>query len=1039
MKHIYFHCCSLVFLLLFSSQVWAQKAVLRGTVTDNKNEPIPSVSVKATNTATNTTSSVLTDLDGVYEIGNLESGSYSVVFSFVGYQNTTKNISLSKGQNLELSIQLLEDNQVLGEVVVVGYGTQRKREIVGAVTKVDFKEVTPVVGSSFETGLQGQAAGVNITQNSGAAGAGSVVRIRGLSSIGSGGDPLYVIDGILVSPDYFRSGESFGANNNPLSFINPNDIESISVLKDASATAIYGARAANGVIITTTKRGKSGKPKFNFSTTVGLAKPTNIVQFLDTKDWIALRQEAWENDGGVGRVPLPGGFTHEQALATNTDWIGLVLQDGIKSDYNLSMSQGGKFLSSYVGLSYSNGESFLRNNSFQRISGRANLDFKFSENFSIGVSTSLARGLNRRVAEAWAGGLGTAQSTALPFYPIYIPNAAGQDSIFEDGNKRYYNLYGNPVAQAEYQRPRDIEWRTINNLKLTYKFLKGFEFIASGTYDQATYNNSTHEAAIWTGNRDIAKNYRTMSRNINTYTTLSYDWQLNKRNHFKFLIGQEYAQKGDETTGYEYAGLTDFIYLDPDADDDPAGIDTLVYNDTPQLINRWRYHSFPFARVNYDFDQKWYIQATYRRDASSNFGANKRFAYFPAVGVGYLMSEEPFLRDNKVINFLKLKASVGRTGNSEINTNAQWSTYFTQQSGDQNSYNGQPIQYPIQLGNPDIQWELVTTYDGGVEIGLLNDRITADVSFYQKRTTAAIIKTSVSASSGLNTLDFWQNVGVIDNKGIEASLTTHNIVGKFNWKTRINVAHNKNKVVSVGTATPDALDGGFGDTRAVPGYAINTNYLVTFVRVDPATGRPVYLDKDGNETFEYDVANARRAQKDPNPWLTGSINNSFEYKGFSLDAMFYFSLGGLIYDDAAKRQRAILSDWNTRCDIVDHWDQPGDEAMYPRLTANTLNWGLNGNIWQNNHTLWLEDASFVRLRTLTLAYNFKNKSKFFSNLRLAFVGNNLLTFTEYSGWDPEVARGRSNAQERNVGGSNVTYLVGPQEKSYNLRLSFDFN
>lgn len=1023
MKHLYLLWLFLCVGLLWCNSTMAQKAVISGTVTDENKEPLPGVTVKVENPSVGALTGSTTDLDGNYSIGSLDKGSYVVTYSFVGFQSVVQNISLVQGESRTINISLAEDNKILNEVVVVGYGVQRKRDLVGSISKVESKDITPVVGASFETALQGKAAGVTITQNSGAAGSGSVVRIRGISSISSGGDPLYVVDGIPITQDYFLGKENYGANNNPLNSLNPGDIESVEVLKDAAAAAIYGSRGANGVIIITTKRGKNGKPRFNFSTRLGMSKPTNIVEFLGTEDWIAMAQEGWENDGNVGKVPLPLGISYEQALQTHTNWIDMMIQDGMKQEYNLSMTQGADKLKTYIGLGYSDGESYLVGNSFQRISGRLNLDYTPTEKLQLSLSSSLARGLNRRVAEAWAGGLGTAQSTALPFYPVYN----------SDGT--FFNLYNNPVAQNQLQRLRNLEWRSINNLSVKYNITDRWNINLSGMIDYMDLNQQIHEDALWTTTRDIAKNEQSKIYNWSSFATTNYDVPIKSDKHtLKVLLGLEYQQKTGNGNKVEYAGLSDFIFLNPGNDGQP--IDTI--SKSAYSLEKWRFAS-AFTRINYAFMNKWLFQAVWRRDASSRFGTNKRFGDFPSVGVGYLLSEEPFLKNNKTINFLKLKASFGVTGNADIDWASQWARFTYGQSGDQNLYNGDPIRYQYKIANPNLGWEKVRTIDGGFELGLWNDRLTTDFTYYNKRTYDAIIKTSISASSGLESLDFPLNIGVIENKGIELGLTTRNIVGKFQWTTRLNMAHNKNRVIEVGAATPDALDGGFGDTRAVPGYAANTNYLVVFSHINPETGRPVYLDKDGNETDTYDVAFARKPAKDPNPWLVGGLSNTFQYKGFDLSILFNFSLGGLVYDDAAKRQRAILSDWNMRKDLLDRWREPGDvDAAYPKLTFNTTNWGLTGNIWQNNNTLWLEEASFARLRTLELGYTYKPTKGRFSSIRLALVGTNLLTFTNYTGWDPEVARGRENPQQRNVGGSNVTYLVPPQEKSYNIALTVDF-
>lgn len=1030
-KNYFYYLCFCAFALLFSTALWAQKASITGVITDVNKEPLPGVTVRIENSATNALTGTTTDLDGKYEILGLEKGEYVLTFSYIGYITEIRTANVNQGAIQKLDISLNEDNKLLNEVVVVGYGTQRKRELVGNVAKIEAKDIVPTVGGTFDAALQGKAAGVQVVQNSGAAGAGTVVRIRGIGSVSSGGDPLYVVDGMPITQDYFLNGESNGANNNPLNSINPNDIESIEVLKDAAAAAIYGSRGANGVILITTKRGKgsTGKPQFTFRSAWGLSEPTKVLPLLNAQEWLQILQEAWENDGGVGRAPLPQNLTYEQIEGINTNWYDYVLQTGVKQEYNIGMQQGNQKLRTYIGLGYSDSESFLKNNSFQRVSGRANIDWNPVSRLQVSVSTSLARGLNRRVAEAWAGGLGMAQTSALPIYPVYSGDFAGAPDT-----NAYFNLYGNPVAQSELQRNRVVEWRSLSNLSLTYKFTDRWDLTVAGLYDYMNLGNYTHEQQLWTGTYDIAKGSKKRTYNYLAQAYTNYDVPLNNDKHsLKLMLGTEYQGRNGDALDMEFRDLRGQIYESPEQGE---AFDTTRYELNDRLVDKWIFLS-GFGRINYAFNNKWLVQGVLRYDGSSKFGPNNRFGLFPSIGFGYIMSEEPFLKDSETVNFLKFKASFGLTGNADINWTEQFATFRYTQTG----YNGQPFRYQDHIENPDLRWENVRTFDAGFEVGLWDDRLTLDASYYNRTTLDAILNAALQATTGIENanLSYFVNIGKIRNTGVELGLVTHNIVGAFRWTTRINAAHNKNEVLSVGTATPDALDGGFGDTRAVVGYPVNTNYLVLFSHVDPATGRPVYLDKDGNETFLYDVVNNRQPAGDANPRWVGGITNTFSYKGFSLNCLFNFSAGGKVYDDAAKRQLGVVTDWNMRREVINRWQEPGDISNVPRLTTTMLNWGGNANFWQNNHSLWLEDASFLRLRTLELSYQVPLKSnKAVRGLRIVLSGTNLLTWTNYTGWDPEVTRGRENAQQRNIGGTNVTYLVAPQEKTYNLGLTLEF-
>ncbi len=1012
--------------IMLCLQAFAQGTV-KGKVIDQDNFEV----IGGTVLIEGTERGAATDMNGEFTILNVPAGTHTVVVSYIGYEDARKQVTVGEGGTATIDFKLGENTELLNEVVVVGYGTQRKRDVVGSISKVESKELLDVVGGSFENVLQGKVAGAQITQSSGIAGAGSMVRLRGVSTISSGGEPLYVVDGIPITQDNFLTGSSNGQNNNPLSSLNPNDIESVEVLKDASAAAIYGSRGANGVILITTKRGQSGaKPTFNFSTRWGLSQPANRVEFLDSEEWLQIRQEAWENDGNVGRAPLPGvladnGYTYESIEGINTDWIDEVIQTGFKQEYNLSMNQGGKKLSSYIGGSYSDAQSYLVGNSYKRASLRGNIDYRFSEKFTSSISTSITRGLNNRIPQAWAGGLGTAQTSALPIYPIM------------DTDSTYFNLYGNPVAQRELTSNKTREWRSINNVSLTYSPIKRLALNVTGSYDYMNIGDYFFEDAVWTDNQNIAKGFTSKVHNWSTYGTATYDVKMPNPDHtFKAMIGTEYQRSFQNGTNEEYQGLTDHLFRNPEQQ---MTYDTLRY-ETYGIVNSSRFFSL-FGRLNYSYKDKFLAQAVYRSDASSKFGPKRRVGGFPSVGLGYILSEEPFLKESNTINFLKIKASWGKTGNADIPSNEQYhDRLYGDRIGPNDYYNNEPIRFERKLENPYLQWEVVTTYDGGIEIGLFEDRITAAFSYYYKKTTEAVIQNRLQASTGIEDLFFWENVASLENKGFEIELTTRNLVKKFKWKTDLNLARNTNKILSVASATPDALAGGFGDTRVVVGEPIGVNYLIPFSHIDAETGAPVYLDQDGNETFIYDVVNNRRTTGDIFPKVTGGITNTFNYKNVDLSFLWTFSIGGTIYDDAAKRSLGVVTDWNMQKGVFDRWREPGDDATYPKLTMDMTNWGGNSNFWQNNHSLWLYDATYARLKNITIGYTKKIKAENspIKSYRIFVNSTNLWTITKYPGWDPEISRDRDNAQERNVGGVGVTYLTPPQERTFNLGVNFTF-
>lgn len=998
------------------------------------------------------------DESGNFSISDVPAGSATVVAQMYGYKTAKKTVTVANGQTVTVNFTMQDSISSTDEVVVVGYGVQRQRDLVGAVGKVNGDQLRDNAGQSVETQMQGKLSGLQVIQGSGGAGSGAIIRIRGIGSVSSGGDPLYVVDGIPITQDNFINGASQSGldglypnvNNNPLATINPNDIESIEVLKDASAASIYGSRGANGVILITTKKGKKEKAEFKYNASVGIVGPTVLPKMLNTEQLLKVRQEAWENDGNVGRAPLPNvyvqaGYTYADAEKTNNDWYKEVVRTGVKHEHSLSYSQSKKYFTNYMGVTYLNSQGYMVGNDFDRLSGRWNFDVKPMKNLTFSVNSSLAQSWYDRVRQEYGSPLGLAMSYALPFYPTYMP----------DG-KTYFNRGQNPLAVLNLQKWKSRETRTINSFKATYTPIKNLTLNATGNLDYMKYGDYIFEDSAWTQGSDIAKYFGSRTVNWSTYATAQYDIESkNKLHKMSLMVGGEFQSSKSDISrlklseiainGLEKFALYDFKSLkNLDTVNQvrviPGDDNYIEMGDERSILkgDRSLFASF-FTRFNYKFKDRWILQATYRRDGSSKFGPNRRFGDFPSVGFGYVMSEESFLKNSKVINFLKFKGSWGLTGNANINWRSQFPLYST----DLNSYNGNGVLYQTQFANPDLQWEVGRTYDGGVELGLFKDRINMDFTYYYRRTSKAVIQTFIQASSGPISDVILKNVGVIDNQGFEFSINSVNISTRnFRWKTNFNITRNTNIVRSVGAATADALDGGFGDMRTVVGHPVATNYIIRFDHVDPATGRPVYLDKDGKETFTYDPSVNRVAAGAGIPKFMGGITNTFNYKSLDFSFLWVFSYGGKVYDDAGKRTYGVinLNDdvWNYTTEVLDRWRQPGDVAPIPKYTTSMINWGGSDNQWQNNSTLFLRDASYIRLRNVQLGYNMPvpENSKI-SAVRFTLTGNNLLLLTNYYA-DPEVARGVPTAQQRNIGSANNSFLTPPQERSLLLGINATF-
>lgn len=1010
----------LLLALVLTAQTWAQS--ISGTVVDENNQPLPGVAVLVAGTG----KGMATDFDGNYAISGLTPGEATVEFSFIGYQKATRSVTIKPGENTTLNVQLEVESNQLDEVVVVGYGVQRKRDMTGSVVSLKSKEINDIPTQTFQSAIQGKAAGVQVITGSGIAGSGAMVRVRGVASISAGGDPLYVLDGIPITQNNFLDGNRGGFNTNPLAAINPADIESIEILKDAAATAIYGSRGSNGVVLITTKRGKRNSGlNFTFTSRIGLANPTAKPNMLNAEQYLQLYEEAWVNDGNVGTPSnLPGGLSWEEAKMNNTNWIDETIRTGVQQKYDFGVSKGGEKFNWYGGLSYQDDQSYLKGNSYSRLAGRFNVDYNLTRNLKIGASVSLTNAVNNRIDAAWSGGLGAAMSTALPIYPVYDSNG---DFWIGAG------INNNPVAARENRDWIAREFRSINNLSLEYTPVKNLIFRFQGSYDYMDFRDERYETALFdpqnvdpntglpVGKAWVKPFY---VNNLNGYATASYLKSINEKHNFNFLVGTEYqyARRQNVPEGYNPIAtgrISETGETIVNAADVANGI-TLVET---------AFQSF-FGRINYNFKDKYLLELTSRLDGSSRFGENYKFGFFPAVSAGYIITED-FFKESKALNFLKLKASIGRNGNSNLPDNQWYGQYEIRRNG----YNNNDYRYPVRRANPNLRWETSTTFDLALEYGFFQDRITGEAAYYRKTSQDLLLDVTTQASTGFG--NWWDNVGSVLNTGVEFAIKSRNIVGKFNWTTDFNIARNYNEITSIGPYTEDAVSGGTNDTRVVVGMPIGTNYLVRFSHVDSQTGRPVYFDKEGNETFTWDPID-RVAVGSVLPDAIGGLDNNFTFKGWDFGFLFVFTIGGDIYDSSSKRQLGVVTDWNMRTDIFDRWTQPGDEATYPRLTRSTETYG-SGTPWINTDQ-WLHDGTFVRLRNVRVGYSMPRdlmKKWHLNSMRISLIATNLLTFTNFIGLDPEIARDFENSTDRNMS-PNITYLTPPQQKTFSIGLDVNF-
>ena len=1014
---------SVMFFLTMAA--FSQNAVT-GKVTDSKDgTPVSgaTITLKGTKTATQSAA------DGSFKINATSTG--VLVISSVGFAQLEVSVA---GKSV-VDVSLVQVNQQLNEVGVVGYGTQRRRDVTGAISKVSSEKMNSISVPSFEAALQGKAPGVQVLSGNGLAGSGSVIRIRGVNTVSASGDPLYVVDGIPIVSDQFLRGNGGAMNQNPLASINPADIESVEILKDAGATGIYGSRGANGVILITTKRGKTGKPQFNFNTRVGIATYAKRQKFVDTDKWLQLRQEAWTNDGKTGEAPLPPGYTFATAANNNTDWWDELTQKGFINENNLSMTQGTDRLKTFANLTYSNNEGYIKTNSYERLSARLNVDYKILKNLKVALTSGYNRGINKRVPAAWDGGIGEAMSSALPFFTVYNANGT-------------YSLNGaNPIRRIQETKRREIDSRLIGGLGLEYEPIKNLFLNVSGSIEYTNSFDDIYESNNWINqpspDSGYAKRNPYWGTNVNGKFTANYLTQLGEKHKFNFLGGvevQSYVRKGYVFEIGNFAGepywKNNSAYRS--RRDEIIDLRNAAGQANTRSQEEYTFNSF-FGRVNYNYNNRFAFQVTGRVDGSSKFGPNNKYGFHPAVSGAWTLSEEKFLKNIKQINFLKLRASYGIVGNAGIPSGKYVPDYQVGGIG----YNGTGTIYlnPGGAGNPDMQWETLKNTDVAIEFALFNNRLTGEVAYYHKSSSNLLMEPGLAPSTG--TGNIYRNLGnsVIENQGLEISANLKVVQHKdWSWTVGGNIARNQNRVKKWELG-PDAVSGGTNDTRVVEGLPIGVNYLVRYHGVDAKDGLPIWLDANGNQTKTFSL-NHRVFAGSVMPDYIGGFNTNIGYKRIELSALFSYVIGGSIYDNSGKYQMMGVSkkNWNFREDFLDRWTQPGDNARYPRLTYDATNYPGLPSEDQFNSTLFLHDASYLRLRELTIGYKVAEntiKKWRMKSLRVYVTGSNLLTFSKYPGGDPEITRDFENPQDRNLS-PNVTYLTAPTQRTFIFGINLGF-
>ncbi len=983
MKNVYF---LLALLLLATSSAWAQRTI-SGKITSDEGDPLVGATVLAKGTAVGTT----TDIDGNYSL-NLPQEVTTLIFSYTGYRTMELEIGTSNVLDVEMNLEVSQ----LSEVVVVGYGTQIKSTLSGNIAKVDGEEIEGLPVPSVEQALQGKTAGVFIESVNGKPGGQIRMRIRGSSSLTASNQPLFVVDGIPLT----TSSQNYsGASLNPLADLNFNDIESIEILKDASAAAIYGSRAANGVVLITTKKGKAGKTLIDLNAQTGFSNPTNKREFLNREEYISYFTEAANNSDDIegytyddpdswttflnSRFRRYSGFDDNwQTSGINTNWQDLAFQDAMSSQATLSARGGTDKTKFFASASWSDQEGILIGNNFERLSGRLNLDQQVSDKVNFGFNMSLARTFTDQVSDDNAFSTPMQLVALSPLTPVRDENG--------ELNNTPVTTYYNGLIDLEDAQRDVTTFRTLANAYARYQIVKGLFLngdIGVDIYnlkDNAFYGSRTDGGNATNG---YGTAYYTQIQNITSKLFANYGTTLGTSHNLDLTAGFEFQKSESDAARVEGQEFPlDDLKTIASAAEIASGSSTLT---------QFSFLSY-FARLNYNFNQKYLLTLSGRVDGSSRFGENNRYGFFPAASAGWVLSEEDFLRNSNTFSFLKLRASYGLTGNAEIDNFAHLGLYGGA------GYNGTPGLNPTQIPNADLAWEKTAQLDIGVDFGLFDNRLNGEVDYYVKNTSDLLLDVPVPGTSGFSTQ--LQNIGEVQNKGVEIVLNSNNLVGAFKWSTSLNFARNINEVKALAPGQTIIDGGGSRFMNVVKvGEPIGIFWGPEYAGADPNNGDALwYINEEGGAretTNDYTEANFVKIG-DPNPDFIYGFTNNFSFKGFSLDVTFQGVQGNDIHKvgDTFMACNGCWFDNQTR-DQLNSWKQQGDITDVPEARLGYS----NGD--QARSSRYLSDGSYLRLRTLTFGYEFPNivtNRLNLSRLRVYATGQNLLTFTKYDGWDPEV-------------------------------------
>ncbi|MGC3946634.1 MAG: TonB-dependent receptor [Chryseolinea sp.] len=996
----------LVVLIILSFSLSAAAQAVNGRITSaSETGGLPGVNVVVKGTSRG----AISDADGRFTVEAQPND--VLVFSFVGY--VTQEVTYT-GQPL-LEVLLIEESRELDEVVVVGYSSVQKRDITGSVSSVKSAAFKDIAINGLDQALQGQAPGVQVTNSSGTPGGGVSVRIRGVTSISAGNRPLFIVDGIPVETGELTGRDFGGQNDNALALINPNDIESIEILKDASTKATYGSRASNGVVVIRTKRGKAGKPKITFDAQRGIIEPTHTLDLLNSTQLLELQREAVTN---ADKNPSAFGLNPGVTDAVSTDWQDEVLRRAVLQQYQLSVAGGDDNTKYYVSGSYRDEEGVQLNNKFTRMSATINMDQKMTDKLAFGTNMVITRTLNKRVkSDNFLDGVYSGAIKSLPYDVPYDE----EGRIVGPSSPLYASFPNfNPVGQALLPRFNTVTAKLLGGLNATYSFNKDLRVKAQVSVDYNDITEDDYESSQTAiggylpsvGGQGYGVFSATTLTTVNSFATVNYAKTISEKHNFTGLLGTEILQR------YQISGnlqgrlfpSDDFTYIQS------AGI---VDQGSSSKLPPSSLVSF-FGEVSYDLEDRILAKISFRADGSSNFGPNNKFGYFPAISAGWRISQEKFFRSS-VISDLKLRGSFGYTGNERIGAFqylALWSA---------STYNGTAGVSPQNVDNPNIKWETTQETNVGVDVALWDGRLQATADAYYNKTSDLLLNRPYPTTTGFSgVLD---NIGDMQNKGVELSVTSVNIEGALRWTTNINLSKNLNKVLFLADSVPlfRGYSGeGVDATNVIKeGYPMGSFWGMNYLGVDPATGDAIYEDRnnDGviNNSDAIVIGNSQ-------PKLIGGMTNTLTYRGFDLSFLFQFSWGNKVLNltKATLVNMGADLESNQSVDALRRWRKEGDITDVPRYEFESTKNNLHSN-------RLLEDGSYLRLKNVSLGYNLPSRisRKFmFEQLRLYCSATNFWTYTKYTGSDPEVS-----TLDGSVSAQGIDFFTLPQVKTITVGLT----